>query len=226
MPPLRNTTEEPDPAIKRRAHIVCRRLEKSYPDAECALNYNNPFELVVATILSAQCTDARVNQVTPSLFDAYPNADALANSKQEEVEAIVQSTGFFREKAKNIRGMAAGLVEHHDGEVPNSLDALVKLPGIGRKTANVVLGTAFGLATGVVVDTHVRRLSTRLGLTVETDAVKIERDLVALLPKPQWVMYSHRIIYHGRQVCGARSPKCVGCVMLDICPRVGLPELK
>lgn len=212
-----------DPALKRRAQLICRRLKKGYPDAECELNYANPFELICATILSAQCTDVRVNQVTPELFARFPDAHTLAGAKQEDVEQIVQSTGFFREKAKNLRGMAAGLVERHGGEVPKKLDALVKLPGVGRKTANVVLGTAFGLATGVVVDTHVRRLSTRLGLTTETDPVKIERELMRLLPKTQWAMYSHRIIHHGRQVCSARSPKCTGCIMLDICPRVGLP---
>ena len=219
------SSQQADPVLKRRASIVCRRLKKNYHDAECALNYSNAFELLVATILSAQCTDARVNSVTPKLFAKYPDAFALAASKQKDVEKLIQSTGFFREKSKNIRGMAAGLVEHHAGEVPRKLELLVKLPGVGRKTANVVLGTAFGLATGVVVDTHVKRLSHRLGLTEKTDPIQIERDLMALLPKHQWVMYSHRIIHHGRQVCSARSPKCVGCAMLDVCPRVGLPAL-
>lgn len=224
MPTPKNSVDV-DPVKKRRAHTVCRRLKKTYLDAPCALDHRNAFELLAATILSAQCTDVRVNTVTPTLFERYPDAASLAESTQEDVESIVQPTGFYREKAKNLRGMAAALVEHHGGEVPKKLDALVKLPGVGRKTANVVLGTAFGLATGVVVDTHVKRLSNRLGLTTESDPVKIERQLMALLPKTQWVMFSHRIIYHGRQVCAARSPKCVGCVMLDLCPRVGLDAL-
>lgn len=218
-------SDDVDPVIKRRAHTVCRRLKKAYPEAPCALNHSNAFELLAATILSAQCTDARVNLVTPKLFERFPTPFALAEASQEDVEAIVQSTGFFREKAKNLRGMAAGLVEHHGGEVPKNLKALTALPGVGRKTANVVLGTAFGLATGVVVDTHVKRLSTRLGLTNANDPVAIERDLMKMLPKAQWIMYSHRIIYHGRQVCAARSPKCVDCTMLDLCPRVGMEPL-
>lgn len=214
-----------DPVLKRRAHTVCRRLKKHYGHAVCALDFQNPFELLVATILSAQCTDKRVNLVTPALFQVFPDAAELAAASQEDVEALIRSTGFFRDKAKNLRGMARVLTEKHDGVIPQTIRELTALPGVGRKTANVVLGTAFGLATGVVVDTHVKRLSTRLGLTAANDPVAIERELMALLPKKQWVMYSHRIIFHGREVCAARSPKCVGCVFLDLCPRVGLSAL-
>ena len=209
---------------KRHAAGVVRRLKAAYPDAHCALVFRSPLELLVATILSAQCTDVRVNMVTPDLFAKYPDAQALAAARTADLERAIQSTGFFRNKAKSIAGAAGRLVAEHGGEVPQDLATLVKLPGVGRKTANVVLGTAFGIPTGVVVDTHVARLSKRLGLTRHTDAVKIEQDLMRLLPKREWIDFSHRMIAHGRQICLARKPKCDVCPLADICPRIGVAE--
>lgn len=209
---------------KRYAARVVRQLAKDYPDADCALLYDSPFQLLIATILSAQCTDERVNIVTRGLFAKYPTADKLAEATQRQVEKLVQSAGFFRAKAKNIRGCAQQLVKRHGGEVPEQLEELVVLPGVGRKTANVVLGTAMGKATGVVVDTHVGRISRRLGLTSETDPVKVERDLMDLLPKSQWIAYSHRMIHHGRQVCNARKARCEKCNMKRLCPRIGVDD--
>jgi endonuclease-3 len=201
---------------------VVRGLKKLYPEALCALRFSNPLELLIATILSAQCTDQRVNLVTPALFAQYPAAADYAAAPREELERLIQCTGFFRNKAKNIQACCQQLVEKHGGEVPKTLEALVVLPGVGRKTANVVLGTAFGLASGVVVDTHVGRLSKRLGLTRHTDPVKIERDLVALVPRKEWIGLSHRLIQHGRKVCVARRPRCEICALDKICPRVGV----
>ncbi|MEM7812013.1 MAG: endonuclease III [Planctomycetota bacterium] len=218
---------EPDESLaerKRRARTVCRRLKRTYPDAECALLHRNAFELLAATILSAQCTDERVNLTTPALFEAYPTPADLAAAEQVDVERLVQSCGFYRNKAKNLIGMARGLVEKHGGEVPRDLADLVALPGVGRKTANVVLGTAFGIASGVVVDTHVGRISRRLGLTDNTDAVAAERDLIAAVPKTQRVMYSHRLIWHGRAVCKARKADCPVCVLESLCPRHGVDD--
>jgi endonuclease-3 len=192
-------------------------LEERYGNAECALIHSSPFQLLVATILSAQCTDERVNSVTPKLFRQFPSAEALAAATQSEIEAIIQSLGFFRAKATNIRGMARMLVERHGGEIPRTLDELVELPGVGRKTANVVLGTAFGIASGVVVDTHVKRITGLLGLTKQTDPVKIEQDLQKLLPPSEWIQFSHRLIHHGRQICIARRPKCSECPLLAEC---------
>lgn len=209
---------------KSQAVLVARGLRRAYPEAKCALNFTTPVELLIATILSAQCTDTRVNIVTKDLFHKYPSVKALADAKLTDLEKVIQSTGFFRAKAKSIKGCATGLVDEHGGKVPQDLDALVKLPGVGRKTANVVLGTAFGIPSGVVVDTHVARLSKRLGLTKQTDAVKIERDLMAELPKREWIAFSHRMIAHGRQVCIARKPKCDICPLADICPRIGVPQ--
>lgn len=210
---------------KQHARRIVRALKKAYPDAVCALHHGSGYELVVATILSAQCTDVRVNMVTPKLFEKYPTASTMANSKQRDVERIIKSTGFFRAKATNLRGMAKALVEEHAGELPRDLDAMVKLPGVGRKTANVVLGTAFGIASGVVVDTHVKRISNLLGLTASKNPEIIERELNAILPKKEWINYSHRLIHHGRKICIARRPKCSECSLLKLCPRVGLPEL-
>ncbi|MEX2188306.1 MAG: endonuclease III [Pirellulales bacterium] len=207
---------------KRLAGRVVERLAADYGDAECALRFSNPLELLVATILSAQCTDVRVNMVTPDLFRSYRSAADFAEAKPAELEKAIQSTGFFRNKAKNIQACCRQLVDRHGGQVPQDLDALVELPGVGRKTASVVLGTAFGIASGVVVDTHVSRLSQRLGLTKAKDAVKIERDLIALLPRDEWINFSHRMIHHGRQVCVARKPRCEDCSMLSFCPRIGL----
>ena len=208
--------------IKRRAAQVTRALGRHYADAQCALNFSTPLELLVATILSAQCTDERVNVVTESLFTKYRSAADYARASQSRLEEAIRSTGFFRNKAKSLRACCRMLVEQYDGDVPDELDALVELPGVGRKTANVVLGTAMGIATGVVVDTHVGRLSRRLGLTTQKDAGKIEQDLMELLPKKQWIDFSHRMIHHGRRVCTARKPKCDECPMKRFCPRVGV----
>lgn len=205
---------------KRYASKVVRHLKKGYPVAECALNHDSPFQLLIATILSAQCTDERVNIVTKGLFEAYPTADTMASAPVKRLEKLVQSAGFYRNKAKNIKACSQGLVEDHEGEVPKDLDSLVALAGVGRKTANVVLGTAFGIPSGVVVDTHVGRISRRLGLTKNSDAVKVERDLIELLPQREWVAYSHRMIHHGRQVCKARKPICTDCSMRKFCPRI------
>ena len=198
--------------------MVLRRLLAEYPDAHCALDFTNAFELLGATILSAQCTDKRVNMVTPALFARYPDAAALAAADQAEVEDIIKSTGFFRNKAKSLIGMAAGLVDRHGGEVPADMDALILLPGVGRKTANVILGNAFGRNDGIVVDTHVTRLSNRLGFVSGTDAVKIEQALIPLFPRQHWTMFSHLLIEHGRQVCLARAPRCGDCLLADVCP--------
>ena len=201
-----------------RAPAIRLRLDKAYPDAHCALDFTNPYELTVATILSAQCTDKRVNMVTPTLFAKYPNARALSAARPEDVEEIIKSTGFFRAKAKSLIGMATAVEEKHGGEIPREMDQLVKLPGVGRKTANVVLGNAFDTNVGVVVDTHVTRVSQRLALTRQTDPVKIEQDLMKLFPQHGWTMLSHLFIEHGRQVCDARKPKCEICPLSDLCP--------
>ena len=223
MPKFQQATRADD--RKQRALKIAHQLAKTYADAECALKHDNPFQLLAATILSAQCTDERVNMVTPALFAKYPTPVALAASKQEDVEKIIQSTGFFRAKATNLRGMAQALVDQFGGELPRTLEEMTALPGVGRKTANVVLGTAFGLPTGVVVDTHVKRLTRLLGLTKNLDPVKIEHDLAALLPKSEWINFSHRLIHHGRRICNARKPNCAECPLLKLCPRVGLPPL-
>ncbi|HEY2414522.1 MAG TPA: endonuclease III [Pirellulaceae bacterium] len=207
---------------KKRARQVAELLKKEYRDAECALVHDTPFELLIATILSAQCTDERVNIVTKDLFAKYSTPAALAAVPLPQLEKLIQSTGFFRNKAKNIHGCCQELVEEHGGEVPAEMEKLVKLPGVGRKTANVVLGTAFGIATGVVVDTHVTRLSQRLGLTEHEDAVKIERDLMQQLPSDEWINFSHRLIWHGRRICKARKPLCGSCVLEKVCPKVGV----
>jgi endonuclease III len=201
-----------------RAGVIYARLAAAYPDAHCALDFTTPFQLLVATILSAQCTDKRVNLVTPALFARYPTPQALAAANVSDVEELIKSTGFFRNKAKSLIGMAAAVVDSHEGVIPDDMDSLVKLPGVGRKTANVILGNAYGKNEGVVVDTHVSRLSHRLALTKETDPVKIERDLVQLFPSEQWTMLSHLLIEHGRQVCEARRPKCEICPLNDLCP--------
>ena len=205
-------------ALKAHARVILDRLLAQYPDAHCALDFSNAFELLGATILSAQCTDKRVNLVTPALFARYPNAAALAGADQVDVEDLIRTTGFFRNKAKSLIGMAAGLVDHHGGNVPADMEALVRLPGVGRKTANVILGNAFGRNDGIVVDTHVTRVSNRLGLVTGTDAVKIEQVLMPLFPQERWTIISHLFIEHGRQVCHARTPLCGECVLADICP--------
>jgi len=201
---------------------VIRLLKKYYPDAHCALNYETPEQLLYATILSAQCTDERVNLVTPRLFAKYPTPVGLSQAKVEDVEAIVKSTGFYRNKAKNLIAASRDLVDLHGGKMPQTLEAVTALAGAGRKTANVVLGNAFNIASGVVVDTHVRRLSNRLGLVKQENPVIIERELNALVPQKHWVMFSHWLISHGREVCKARKPKCETCFLEDICPRKGV----
>jgi endonuclease-3 len=206
------------PALRAHAAELERRLRIAYPDAHCELDYGDALQLAVATILSAQCTDKRVNMVTPALFRRYPDARALAAANQDTVEEIIRSTGFYRNKAQSIIGMARAVVTHHGGRIPQSIEELVALPGVGRKTANVILGNAFGLNEGVVVDTHVARLSTRLGLTRETDPVKIEQALIPLFPRESWTMLSHLLIWHGRRVCDAKKPRCAECVLCDICP--------
>lgn len=203
---------------------VLALLKSAYPDAHCELNYRTPFELLVATILSAQCTDVRVNMVTPAFFARYPTARTLADADQAEVEALIRSTGFFRNKAKNLIGMAAAVVERHGGEVPAEMDALRVLPGVGRKTANVVLGNAFGINDGVTVDTHVGRLARLLGLTAESDPIKVERDLMALVPVKDWTLVSHLLIWHGRRVCIARRPRCGDCLLNALCPSAEGPQ--
>lgn len=207
---------------KLQARRVVRGLAKLYPEAACALHHANPFQLLVATILSAQCTDARVNLVTPALFARFPDAASLAACKLSELESLIHSTGFFRAKARSLQGMAAGLVAHHQGEVPPDLDALTELPGVGRKTAHVVLGVAFGQPSGVVVDTHVKRLAYRLGLTDSGDPKVVERDLAGYVPRREWINLSHRLIQHGRTVCLARRPRCEECGLNNICPRRGV----
>lgn len=204
------------------ATVVLERLQATYPDAHCELDHRNAFELLSATILSAQCTDVRVNMVTPALFARFPNPEALANAPLEEVEEIVRTTGFFRAKAKSLVGMAKALVRDHAGDVPRGIAELVPLPGVGRKTANVILGNAFGINEGIVVDTHVQRLARRLGLTREPDPVGIERELMPLFPRDAWAQLSHLLIWHGRRTCFARKPACDRCVLADVCPSAGI----
>lgn len=210
-----------DPAAARMPEIL-RLLHVAYPDAHCELDFASPLQLLVATILSAQCTDERVNMVTPALFARYPDARALAEADTAELETMIHSTGFFRNKAKNIQAAARRLVEVYNGEVPAEMDDLLTLGGVARKTANVVLGNAFGIAEGVVVDTHVKRLSERLALTPETTPEKIERDLMALAPREEWVDLAHLLIFHGRRVCFARKPNCAGCTISHLCPSAAL----
>ena len=208
----------PDQEEKQRARAIIRRLKREHPDAHCSLNYSNPLELLVATILSAQCTDERVNIVTADLFRKYRAPEDYWKVAREELEQDVRSTGFYRNKAKAIQGACRIISEQHAGRVPDRLEDLLSLPGVARKTANVVLGNAFGIASGVVVDTHVQRLSRRLGLSEETQPEKIERDLVELVPKKDWIDFSHLMIYHGRRVCKARNPQCDNCVVESYCP--------
>ena len=201
-----------------RAVEVYDLLAGEYPDAHCELDFADPFQLAVATILSAQTTDERVNMVTPALFARYPDAEALASAQQEDVEEIIRSTGFFRNKAKNIIGFGRGLMSEHGGAVPADMDALSALPGVGRKTANVILGNAFGVDHGVVVDTHVKRLTSLLGFTKQKTPEKVEQDLMALFPSERWTMLSHLLIWHGRRVCIARRPQCGDCAVSHLCP--------
>src|SRR5438874_2799962 len=203
---------------QQRIDTLIARLAEAYPDANCALEHQSPWELLVSTILSAQCTDERVNMVTPALFAKYPRPEDYLAAPVEELERDIHSTGFFRNKAKSIRGAAQMVIERFGGELPRTMEEMLALPGVARKTANVVLGSAYGLAEGIAVDTHVRRLSGRLGLTTYDDPVKIERDLMALVPREGWISISHRLILHGRRVCHARKPDCDRCMLADLCP--------
>jgi endonuclease III len=221
----RTNTQDQSVDLKKHARRIITILRRTYLHAECALHHENAFQLLAATILSAQCTDERVNMVTPHLFAKFPTPAKLAAAPQQSVEKIIQSCGFFRNKATSLRGMAKALVERHDGQVPRDLESLTSLPGVGRKTANVVLGTAFGIPSGVVVDTHVKRVSHLLGLTTSSNPEVIERELIDILPRQEWINYSHRLIHHGRAICIARRPKCKECPLLKLCPRVGLPPL-
>ena len=198
--------------------LLLERLRAAYPDAKCALDHRNPFELLVATILSAQCTDVRVNMVTPALFARYPDAEAMSHATQEDLEELVRTTGFFRNKSKSIRGAAETLVQEFGGVVPRSMEEILRLPGVARKTASVVLGVSYGVAEGVVVDTHVARISRRLGLTRNGKVEKIEQDLMKAIPRDSWIEFAHLMIFHGRRICEARKPKCPVCPVQDLCP--------
>jgi len=209
--------------LRARGAAVAEQIARLYPDAHCSLDFTSPFQLLLATILSAQCTDKRVNIVTRELFARWPGPAELAAARTAEVEKVIRSTGFFRAKARSLLGCCRALVGRHGGEVPTTIEELVRLPGVGRKTANVVLGSGFGQAVGVVVDTHVGRITRRLGLSRHADPLKVERDLMDLVPQPHWIAWSHRLIEHGRAVCVARRPRCTGCPLADLCPRVGVP---
>lgn len=208
--------------LKAHALEILARLKQEYPDAHCELDFETPLQLLIATILSAQCTDKRVNMVTPELFRTFPDARALAAAGVTVLEDLIRSTGFFRNKTKSLLGMSAALVERHGGEVPSTMDELVHLSGVGRKTANVVLGNAFDINEGIVVDTHVGRLAVRLGLTDQSDPVKVEKALLPLIPREDWALVSHLLIFHGRRVCIARAPRCASCVLSDVCPSARL----
>ncbi|MEG4247933.1 endonuclease III [Microcoleus sp. Pol10D4] len=205
-------------SLKQRSLEILVRLKRLYPEAPCTLNYETPVQLLVATILSAQCTDDRVNLVTPALFERFPDAVALGNADLEDLESLVRSTGFYRNKSKNIKGACQAIVNKFNNQVPQRMELLLELPGVARKTANVVLAHAFGINMGVTVDTHVKRLTQRLGLTEHTDPIRIERDLMVLLPQPDWENWSIRLVYHGRAVCNARNPACNICELADLCP--------
>jgi endonuclease III len=215
-------TESPDE--KKRVRKIISLLKKAYPNAKCSLNHSNPLELLIATILSAQCTDERVNMVTPELFRKYKSCGDYANADRADLEAEIRSTGFFRNKTKSIQGAARMICDEYGGNVPHSMEELLALPGVARKTANVVLGNAFGIASGVVVDTHVARLSTRLGLTDNKQPEKIEQDLMGLVPKKDWIDFPHLMIYHGRKICKARTPLCADCVLERLCPSSTLKD--
>ena len=212
----------PSPVLRNRTTRILGILKRTYPDAHCALHFSTPLELLIATILSAQCTDERVNQVTPALFARCPDAAALASISQAELEKMIHSTGFYRAKARSLRSCAASLVADHQGDVPRTMEALHRLAGVGRKTANVVLGNAFHLAEGIVVDTHVGRLSRRMGLTRHHDPVKVESALIRLIPKKDWTLVSHLLISHGRKRCNARKPDCANCEIKALCPKRGV----
>jgi endonuclease-3 len=208
--------------VQDRCLSILRRLRLTYPDAQCALHHKNPLQLLVATVLSAQCTDERVNVVTPALFKRYHTPSDFADSQPAQLEAMIRSTGFFRNKARSIRNCCKTIVEEHAGKVPQTLDELIQLDGIGRKTANVVLGVGYGKAEGIVVDTHVTRLSRRMGLTRQATPEKIERALMQVVPRKDWIEFSHLLIWHGRKRCTARKPDCAHCEIEDLCPKIGV----
>lgn len=222
MAQRRKNSRQGDLALKSRIQRILRLLEAAYPDAKCALHFTTPLELLVATILSAQCTDERVNQVTRTLFTKYRCAADYINVPLAELEQDIRPTGFYRNKAKTLRACCQKLLQEHGGQTPKNMDALVQLPGVGRKTANVVLGVAYGIPSGIVVDTHVSRLSRRLGLSQHTQPEKIEQDLLALIPQEEWIDFGHRLIHHGRRICTARKPKCSQCPLGEVCPRIGV----
>jgi len=215
--------DETPPEKKKRAAAIRTRLAKEYPDARCALNFSNPLEILVATVLSAQCTDAKVNQVTETLFEKYRTAEDYLAAKPGELEKDIHATGFFNQKAKSIRGLSRLIVEEHGGEVPRTMEEILRLPGVARKTGNVVLGNAYGVVEGIAVDTHVHRLAWRLGLSDQDDPVKVERDLTALFPKRRWLTLTYLLIEHGRNVCFARKPRCDECVVASRCPARRMP---
>jgi endonuclease-3 len=225
LPPAK-AKRESEEELRRRVRDVVKRLRKAYPDAVCALHHESPLQLLVATILSAQCTDARVNMVTPNLFARYPAVSDLASASRSDLEEIVRSTGFFRNKAKSIQGAALKLVSDFGGTVPRTMEELLSLPGVARKTANVVLGTAFGIADGFVVDTHVFRLSHRLGFAKGKNPELVERELMKLVPRDDWIDLAHILIHHGRRVCAARNPDCESCVVASLCPKIGVTAKK
>lgn len=220
--PRSKSRVQPPPDQRRRARRIYRTLQRLYPDAHCALIHRDAWELLVATVLSAQCTDKRVNLVTPALFEAYPTPAAMAEARLATLEKLVRTTGFFRNKAKSIKGAAVAVVDEFGGKVPDTMDELLTLPGVARKTANVVLGNAFGKNVGVVVDTHIGRLSRRLGFTTHDDPKKVELDLMPLFPRKDWTLLAHLLISHGRAVCAARNPRCAECQLRKDCPRVGV----
>jgi endonuclease III len=213
-------------SVKTRVQNIIDGLKKEYPEAECALNHKNPLQLLIATMLSAQCTDVRVNQVTPELFRKYQSAEDFGNASQADLENMIHSTGFFRNKAKNIKAACQKLSAEFKGQVPKSMEELLGLPGVARKTANVVLGTAYAIPSGIVVDTHVFRLAHRLGLTRANTPEKTEQDLMKLIPQGEWINFSHRLIHHGRRVCTARHPQCPRCVLSELCPKIGVSVKK
>lgn len=226
MPIIKPQKHRPTRSRQLRAAQIVAALKKEYPDAQCALQYQNPFQLMIATILSAQCTDVRVNKVTPDLFKRYPSVQSFANASQAELEKMIRTTGFFRNKSKSIIGASQRIINQYRGQVPRDMESLLTLPGVARKTANVVLGTAFGTASGVVVDTHVFRITHRLGLTNGKTAEKVEKDLMKSIPPDEWINFSHRLIHHGRKVCLARKPACERCVLEEVCPRIGVGKAK
>lgn len=216
------TETTPMASTGARMSEVLERLHQAYPEIRCSPDFDSPFQLLIATILAAQCTDERVNGVTPALFACYPTAATMAEAPLTQLEELVRTTGFYRNKAKNIQGASRALVERHGGEVPQSIEALAALPGAGRKTANVVLGNAFGMQEGIAVDTHAGRLSRRLGFTAQDDPVKVEQELLVLVPRGEWTDYTHLMIYHGRAVCSAKRPNCGVCLLADLCPSAGV----